>query len=565
MSTQRRKPQQTSRDKDEGREYSSRNNSRKPQSRGRKSQRSKSVKERFADADQTTNDVAWYSTDPALLRDAASIPYSWSVGTSIDLHNPRLDFQDNKGKFAIPGIQVLRTAPSVGYTLSANDPVNLAANATYSFVRHANSGHANYDAPDLMLYITAMTQVYSYINWLQRLYACATLYSQQNRYVPDALIKAQLVDPEDVRNNLANFRYGINVLINKAATFYVPATMPIYAREAFMYSNIYTEGLSMKDQLYMYSPRAFWVYGLDPETQAGYLWTADLIRGNWKVAELLSTGNALLDPLLYSEDMNIMSGDILKAYQGNVIKLQSLPDEVSLLPVYDALVLEQMKNATVVGSAHLDLTNFGIKQNSTKSFLVHQPTLSWHYPTNTTPWTQKAPSITYQTLTEDRILTTQAPEPGPEVTMEITRLLTVGRDYQHVVDPNGDTVGSVKLYPGSEIVVDADFIYYHVNADGSLEYRSVTSWYSQPALITDDANDTAQFFRQLAVMRNFKFAPTIHYLVCKQGSTDIALSLTDGFIYQDVDNYAVLNEQDIAKLNETALLSLFHVPSITKL
>lgn len=217
-----------------------------------------------------SNDPAWYAASNELLRDSASIPYSWPVGTPIDFHNP-LNLTAENRKWAVPGIQSIQLVPSVGLSDSPSSPINVAANATYAFVRHANAGHSNYDAPDLMLYIMAMSQVYSYICYLQRAYGVATLYAQTNRYLPDALLTAMGCNPGAIRSGLSDFRYGINVLINKAASFAVPAEMTVFNRQAFLYSNIYTEGTSIKDQLYMYNPNGFWQYSWDTATQKGKL------------------------------------------------------------------------------------------------------------------------------------------------------------------------------------------------------------------------------------------------------------------------------------------------------
>ena len=86
------------------------------------------------------NDPAWYAANAELLRDAASIPFSWALGTPIDTEDP-LNAGNTMRKICIPGIQTMRLYPSGGSSTQASDPINTAANATYAFVRHANSGH----------------------------------------------------------------------------------------------------------------------------------------------------------------------------------------------------------------------------------------------------------------------------------------------------------------------------------------------------------------------------------------------------------------------------------------
>lgn len=356
-----------------------------------------------------SNDPAWYAANAALLRDSASIPYSWALGTPIDMSNP-LNVNADKRKVIIPGLQTLYLTPSVGQSSSADSPINVASNSTYAFIRHANSGHSNYDAPDLMLYIMAMSQVYSYIVFLQRAYGAATLYAQRNRYIPDKLLEAMFIDPR-VRTNLADFRYGINMLIQKAASFAVPNTMSYFNRQAFLYGNIYCEGESLKDQLYMYCPDSFWKYQWNATDSSGELVPTQFYggtggQGYFGVFGLIEYGNAMLDALIMDEDMNIMSGDILKAYgSNNIIKLQPLATEYPILPIFNLGVLEQMKNATVVGTFP-GCVNTKVVQDPTKGFLMCAPSVTLVKDSTVPNWVNKAGSEALKTLLGNRLITT---------------------------------------------------------------------------------------------------------------------------------------------------------------
>lgn len=303
-----------------------------------------------------SNDPAWYSTDPSLLRDAASIPFSWSVGTPIAMNYAypsgtaaEQEFTDDN--LVIPGLCVLDLIPTVGYAEDQSSPINVASTALYSFVRHANSGHANYDSPDLMVYCIAMANVYAYINFLQRIYGCGLMYDQRNRYLPEALVAAQDVNFDDLVGNLAQMRYGINMIIAKAASLAVPSSITYFNRQAFIYANIYCEGTSTKDQMYMYNPFGFLVFN-EYEVVGGasgltFKKFADPTT-KYRVSDLIKFGNQMLQPILDSEDLNIMSGDILKAYgDGGIIKLAPLGLDYNLLPTFNIGVLEQMHNATI--------------------------------------------------------------------------------------------------------------------------------------------------------------------------------------------------------------------------
>lgn len=525
------------------------------------------------DAGKTgSNDPSWYATDPSLLRDAASIPYSWAVGTAIDLHNPLL--KTTNQTFSVPGLCTLYTAPSVGASDSPSSPINIAANATYAFIRHANAGHANYDSPDLTLYIMAMSQVYSYIVFLQRVYGEATLYAQRNRYLPDALLEAQSVNGDNIRQNLANFRYGINVLINKAASFAVPANMTIFQRHAFLYANIYSEGVSAKDQLYQIAPHGFWKFTLDKDGAGMLKYTPFKLEGGTlhTYSSLLNYGDSLLKPLIASEDMNIMSGDILKAYgDSNILKMTPLGTEYPIAPIYNQAVLEQIKNATIVGEMYQEwqYSSFDIKQSTNKGYLVHQPKVFREMGSDY-KYTISANAI--QTLLEDKIITTQVADVPPEVTMENTRFVISGYGFgKETIDipgtpPTTTDAKSLYLYCGSEVVIAAKVSYYTFDTNGqNPKLQNVSFEYAQP-IVSDaiDADAAVRSFRLLASLAHFKFRPQMHLVLGKAGSTPPAANFTTSQAYFDVDNYAVLSVDDIKKLHEAALMNELHVPSIGK-
>lgn len=526
------------------------------------------------------NDPAWYSNDAQLLKDAASIPFSWALGTPITRNNPLYQTGTVYSRRSldsdfIPGICSLRLSPSVGRSDGPQSPINIAAFQTYAFVRHANSGHSNYDPTDFMLMLTAMGQIYSYINWLQRIYGCITLYAQKNRYLPTAVLTAQHVDALDLNSNIANFRYGINMLINKAASFAVPASMPYYNRMAFLYQNIYTEGDSIKDQLYMYTPDGFWSYSAFESDIPGSLTFRDL-RAEYPTLmttkNLLDFGDSLISVLIKDEDINIMSGDILKAFgQENIIKLQTLPTEYTLIPVFNLAVLEQMKNTKAVGdliskSGSLAMSSLGVYQSPDASYLVHMPRVQ---NSGSSLPEKRSMHVGMSALCENKILTTLIADVSPETVIENTRLMATGTHYSF--NPNTGDV-SVDITGGTELcswVEIWDRGYEEVGpglvdiVDFSYTYRYGETLYG-PDLMTEPVEGFRSLLPSLLASCNFKYRPEMRTtLVISEASTGPASYET--YTSFDVDNYAVLSTQDLEKMHETALLSLFRVPSIARL
>lgn len=393
------------------------------------------------DAYSGSNDWRWYAKNEQILRDVASFPYGLPVGGQYDLGS----LADNYDVNAVPGIMAIYTAPAFGYSDNPNSPVNIAARNLFTFVRHANSGSWNYNAPDMMLYILAMDSLYSYVSYLKRIYGVASLYSVTNRYYPKAMVQAMGVDFEDLQSNLADFRAAINILAVKANKFVVPSTMAYTARHEWMYDHIYIDAETDKPQTYLYVPDGFFKYGLTKITDAGgEIFTsgelsytrlmplfgnltgqpAELQVGTMNpvplltVADLINYGNNLVDPLLQSQDINVMCGDILKAFGDRVHRISGIAEDYTVLPMYNMEVLDQIQNATLIGS-YVDGTS--ITQDETKGWLVFKPWFD--YPYSFTDTTYRSPG--FNAYWSKRLINFQKSGVEPKDTMVATRLTNI--------------------------------------------------------------------------------------------------------------------------------------------
>lgn len=496
----------------------------------------------------STNDPYWYAADPNLLRDAASIPFSWALGTPVDYNN---DYRSND---AIPGICALSVIPSVGLATDADAPINVASTALYSFVRHANSGHTNYDSPDLMLYCTAMANVYSFINYAQRLYGLATMYSQRNRYMPRYLVEAQDVDFDNIASDLANFRYWLNIFVSKASSLAVPATMSYFTRISFLFQNVYCEGESVKDQLYLVKPAGFYHFDMNQEgSYAGKLIFKPLKPategGKLTLAQIRAYGDEMLNNILLDEDMNIMSGDILKAYgDGGIIKLVSMPEVYPIVPIYDEMFLTQIKNAII---PTVDMESLDITQGEAQGFLSYVPCLKEFRTKEHDEFTPNYRGAEEVMLMENRLLTVDAADPTPEVVIEATRFM-VGANVLA-----SDTAGNLWILCGSELPVG---LQYFTISNGKL------SSFDAFTVMAENAMETGHIVHILDTVSKFKFAPRMqwwNYLSSTyEGFVDAEPNM-DGEIFS-VDNYAVLSAMDVYKLHEAATMNMLAVPSIAK-
>lgn len=508
-----------------------------------------------------SNSVDDFALDQQLLKDVASIPFSWAVGTPLNLHNKLLETTSSAGNFTIPGICVLEVDPTVGHSTQASDPINVAANRIYALVRHANSGSKNYDAPDLMLYLVAISNVFGYIMQLQRILGTIGLYSVYNRYIPDELITAMGGDPSTIRNNIANFRGRLNMLITKAASFAVPSNMPYFKNMVESLGNYYIEGTSMKDQIYLIHCDSWYKYDLNADGSGMLKLTAP---ASTKADDLLSFGETLLDRLIYSEDMNIMSGDILKAYGSEgIYKLTTIPDNYAIMPLMDIPVLEQIKNATTVGmlqdGSGVFVIDNNVVQDPTHAFLVC-PTIITSYTVGSNATADNARALAYQTLDEDRIMTTTTQDVSPALVMENSKYMVAADSYKH--EP-GSATATLTIYPRNFIPKYFKIVHGEVDSKKNVKMRWHSYTYATPVNVTD-VDELKDWIHQNAILQHFKFSPILHQLGYKPGTTPPAVQFAESEIYQDVDNYAIITDSTLKAMHEAALLSLFHVVSIAQ-
>lgn len=379
------------------------------------------------------NDPAWYAQNAQLLSDYASFPFGVPIGIQLP---STLTTTVTK---SVPGLMAYYYAPMIGSATQETDPVNIAARNIYSYVRHANSGHSNYDSPDLMMYLLAMDSVYMFHAYMKRALGVVLDYTPVNRYYPQALLVAMGLDPDDVQAHVADFRGFINTYAVKMGSMCVPNSMSYMARHTWMTEGIYTDSPSNKAQSYMYVPYQYFklqIYDNEGTAVTGlqrvnffdavtYQGTASELK---KVSDLISFGNQLLNPILTNEDMNIMSGDILKAFgPDGIVKVSGVMDGYMVLPMYNQEVMSQFENLRVFGAAAAAAVN--------DQHITQDTSIGGGYIKDTTTWrlsmglygtaTNKASSYAryFPGLTSDKILNFHHDAVTPAEVMVATRLM----------------------------------------------------------------------------------------------------------------------------------------------
>lgn len=325
-------------------------------SKGGKYQNRKSTFEESKESDlkgktSARNDSGWYQADSVLMKDAANLPFPHALGMPMNIRDGMTGVvPTDTSDITLPGIMRINVITTPGTMGTWNDPINVAIRNIYSFVRHQNSGSKNYDAADLGVYFYAYDSCATYYAYLVRLYGTVRTLLLRNRYTPEDLITVMGADYKDITDNLAQLRAYINTFASRLAAMRVPSDLHFIERHMWLFSHIFADSNTDKCQMYVVNPGAFWEYktATTPADTGFFMSEKVPMTGALYTFERLSVfGNALLNSVLNSEDFNIMSGDILKAYGDKTFTINMISEDYQVPIVYEPEFLLQLHNATV--------------------------------------------------------------------------------------------------------------------------------------------------------------------------------------------------------------------------
>lgn len=533
------------------------------------------------------NDPRWYSNDPVLIENSARISFYNPLGAKVE------DICD--GPVSVPGVMCLKTAPTVGWSDGPTSPINVAARAVYGYVVHANSRNRSYNDPDLMIYLLAMGNMYAYHAWLCRVYGLLNTYSRTNRYYPDAVLLSEGINFTDLRSKMPELLYYINSYAARIGQMNVPDAITYVSRQIWMYSNIWTDSAEIKSQTYLYSPAGFYKYEPVASSTGGKLKYMKLFdRDTYSAAaislsKIKSYGDALIDAIVTDEDMNIMSGDILKAYgPEKLFKVPQIPVEYSVLPQFSLEVVQQFQNATILPGAVCAAPNTGVESWSKfditqkDNYLVANPTMLL----DSTMY-KKGVAVDFEGLTRPRIINSPVSVPNAAQNMVSTRLTAITERKPEAYDGVGAvSLEAIKIkHCATEVVVFCNIVAMRDTANGwkpvligqgwdekygnDAKY-TLFHWLSTcPSVGESSGNAAADKVQRKSELELFSMmdAFAFHPILIPSQFTDTVDShgaairkISNRSLYGQFENYTVLDADALDKMHDTALLSEFTVP-----
>lgn len=338
---------------------------------------------RKGDSQKGINDSTFYYVTEQIGKDVGSIPYNVLSGTRVE--TKLLDAfdgtavtisQDYSGK-SIAGLMKIRYIPGPGKSEGPTAAVNIAATAEYTWVRHQNSGRANYESSDLMIYILAMDQIYTAYHEAAKEFEIGCTFRLANRYYPRTVFSAMRLDHDDFTQNLANYRARLNLIASKISSLAVPKQFNLFKRHTVVARAAIIDAASDRTQLYIYQAAMWGKYSPYTSQTGGELVfeksvldvSNDPDMSLVKYSAVLDQLEGLVDAVLKDEDCNIISGDILKAEgRENLYNLMEVGESATVNLVHDADLLQQIENMVMVNISEVTAQtvsgNFSITQNN---------------------------------------------------------------------------------------------------------------------------------------------------------------------------------------------------------
>lgn len=511
------------------------------------------------------NELSWYNQNPLLTRAAANVPFPYRAGMAYPnpLGSAYAGTKQPYGNFrdfdSVPGLMAIEWIPSAGHSTTVTSPISMTARDLYSKIRSAFSGSLQVDAPDLIIHLLAMDSIYSYIEFLKRIFKIVNTFTPHNLLTPELMLRAmgfQTQEIEQLKADKVRLFSIINELCLMTNKFSVPDVMPLFARHTWMNSRIYSDANTLNSQLYMFYQRRYLMFHTD-SNGAGGLQTAKLDEG-WDTSDVIDSlfkfGDKLLRALSDWDDAYIINGYLQRAFgDGPMIKLEPLTDmNATVEIVYDEVVLSQIENLSVAPTYAQGVSG------AVETTITQDPT-SNVVKAVTSIVASKDAGLFYSDLKEITI-NSRYDTPADGDVIEATRLKSHWRSV------GSSTMDAVADVCGTEVVVNINLVHYIYSASGEqmVEFIPLSNLILGLTSVTEGAGTVSitflqSFLRALSLLSAFDWHPIIAIgATYSNGEALVADTYTCG----DVHNITVISREQLKQINKVCLYSEFNSFSI---
>lgn len=485
------------------------------------------------------NDYTFYAINDQIAKDIGSIPFNYIPGTTLKTQFPILvntatssEINTISDSNIQPAVMQLGYVNSIGKTTKNTDGINMASVQLYTYVRHANSGARNYEAPDIMFYVLAMRDIYSDFLELKRALGLTRYFNFFNHNLPDLLITSCGINPVDLRANAALYRGRLNIIAEKINSFAVPKYFKAFDRSAFITSNIFADSSTDRGQFYVFTREGRYTWSGTTSTTGTEL-VFSQITGGQSMSARLDALEAQIDALFLDEDALTMSGDILKAFKESELYQLATTDELYMVkPIYDEDILNSIENSV----AWTYTSTFG-DENKPVSYFNMNITQNNQIITWDPYFTYDNSSATYLTMyPQDVVFNSHKDNPDYKDVLEWSRLISLKEETGVA---NSKTVKATLVTCGLELLLNYSFFtYFNSGAGISIKQERF------PQLIVPDFTESGDYlatFEKIAKIHQFDWHPIIY--------SDTSQITVDG----DLKVTTIMPKETLQRINDSAV------------
>jgi hypothetical protein len=518
------------------------------------------------------NDFAFWNEYPELMNIATRLPWMHIAGTPLEATGVNVNFSNVAVQhyFSIPGTSEFAT-----------DPLNLVFRQIYLDMHRKYRGVGTYQACDIGIAMICIESVLQLIIEAERVYGILKGYPIKSRIEPEGLLRAMGYSSTfltDVKANLANFRYGINRLIELAKRLPLPAGMSFFKNHVALNGFVYKDSEDPRASLLVFVCDNYYHYTTvgdsDCINNAGSAQSVTFSRGTISSYDtFLSLIETELTTLLTDSDILRITSDFISCYgENNMQVLMPLPEDYNVVPEYSKSILHKWHNSERynVGPASGNFIGYGAIGATTQTqggeFAVYQYDSGGNQMTDIIV---SMPFICGSGASQWAVFNTAGPGRfalGNAVS-DLAYKSQECDNRSHILD-------SWEAEPGEELICESMLwkrsLVYYMHSSGGITYYfnrikmccteilcelKVYAISNSTVVNTLDYEDSWLFYSSANFsdgLCNFDWAPL---MFDKVSPTDATINQIVG----DTDNVTTVEESTIAKVLDAANLSAFKV------
>lgn len=515
--------------------------------------------------DKGSNDLQWWKNYPELLKDVVNIAFNYIPGASFPIVNSSNG--DDSLRLGLLASATLR--PAIGRSESDSDAFNAQIRQLWLDMHRKYRGIGTYEKSDLGIAIIAINSVFETIAKFERMYGVINTYHVGNRAVPYALKEALHIS-DSLEQDLADFRYQLNLRISKVKQLCLPKGLSVLMSDIVAISNIFKDSKDRRAFMFLFDTDLFGIYAPTAISTGGCVRFSRLSDNEsavtpgghkaFTLSDICTVLDIQINALLNDDDIARMCSDLIAAYgPENVMQLGYLPDDYKIEPVEDYERLLQFNNLTICGDVATIYETSVVDNATANAFLTngypiviyqHDNVIKGKLGVGEAGYVSdggfEKPTVNYsnrRAKNAEVIFNAWVEEPGETEIMCGTRYTSVCGSLSAV----DATHWTQELYAyGTKVCTRVEVFWYN-------DSTKVYDYYKVDGSLWDVA-----YFRTniLNIMRltQMDWHPTLYV---EDASNNVEL-------FGDVDNIAKISGDNLARIHEVALLSGYYIPMVAK-